>query len=133
MSKLIGVLIVLVAIWGFSKLVIFYGKTKLETEGPPKSQQAAAPVDPLPPLAPALEASFQQAKAGGAFAMKDWLAANQAFLRDPKKAAIELDYAQLLVRSDPAGAKRVYHAVKARTPADSPVFERVQKLGRLFE
>lgn len=133
MSKLIGFLILLTAIWGFSKLVIFYGKTKLETEGPPRSQQVAAPVDPLPALSPALEASLAQAKNGGASAMKDWLADNQAALRDPRKAAIELDYAQMLVRSDPAGAKRVFQAVKARTPAGSPVAERVQKLGKLFE
>jgi hypothetical protein len=65
--------------------------------------------------------------------MKEWLAANQSALRDPRRAAIELDYAQLLVRSDPAGARRIYQAVKARTAADSPVYDRVQKLGKLFD
>ena len=133
MSKLIGVLILVAVIWGFSQLVIFYGKTKLESEGPPKNQQVAAPADPVPPLPPALEASLQQAKAGGAGAVKDWLAANQPYLRDPRKAAIELDFARMLARSDPAGAKRVYLAVKARTPSDSPAYAKVQELAKLFE
>ena len=133
MSKLIAILILLVAIWGFSKLVALYDKTKLENEGAPKIRQVTNPEDSLPPLPPALENSLTQAKNGGAAAMKEWLAANQVALRDPRRAAIELDYAQMLVRGDPAGAKRVYLAVKARTSADSPVYERLQKLGRLFE
>jgi hypothetical protein len=133
MSKLIGILILVAGFWGFFKLMGLYNKTKIESEGPAKVQQAAAPADALPPLPPALEASLAQAKAGGADAMKDWLAANQPYLRDPRKAAIELDYARLLVRSDPAGAKRIYQAVKARTPADSPVAEQLKSLGRLFE
>lgn len=133
MSKLIAILILLAAIWGFSKLVSLYNKTKLENEGPPRVRQAVAPEDSLPPLPPALENSLGQARSGGSAAMKEWLAVNQAALRDPRRAAIELDYAQLLVRGDPAGAKRVYQAVKARTPPDSPVYERLQKLGRLFE
>ena len=133
MSKLIGILIIVAGFWGFFKILGVYNKTKLETDGPPKVQQVATPADALPPLSPAMEASLAQAKAGGADAMKDWLTANQPYLRDPRKAAIELDYARLLVRSDPAGAKRIYLAVKARTAADSPVYEQVKSLGRLFE
>jgi hypothetical protein len=133
MSKLFGVLILLVIIWGFSQLVIFYGKTKLESEGTPKTQQVAAPTDPVPPLPPALEASLQQAKTGGTDAVKEWLAANQPYLRDPRKAVVELDYARMLARSDPAGAKRVYLAVKERTPAGSPAYAKLRELAKLFE
>ena len=134
MSKLIGILIIVAGFWGFFKILGVYNKTKLETDGPPKvQQQAATPADSLPALSPAMEASLARAKAGGADAMKDWLAASQPYLTDPRKAAIELDYARLLVRSDPAGAKRIYQAVKARTPADSPVAEQVKSLGKLFE
>lgn len=133
MSKLIGVLIIVVGFYGFFQLLGLYNKTKLETDGPPKTQQAAAPANALPALSAPMEASLAQAKSQGADAMKDWLAANQASLRDPRKAAIELDYARLLVRSDPAGAKRLYQAVKARTPADSPVYDQVKSLGKLFE
>ena len=132
MSKLFGVLILMVVIWGFTKLVIFYGQTKIESEGPTKTHQVAV-VDPLPPLSPALENSLQLAKNGGTEAMKEWLAANQPYLRDPRKAAIELDFARMLARSDPAGAKRIFLAVKARTPADSPAYSRVQDLAKLFQ
>jgi hypothetical protein len=65
--------------------------------------------------------------------MREWLEEHQAALRDPRKAAIELDYAQLLVRSDPAGARRVYQLVRSRVPATSPVYDRVQKLAKLFD
>ena len=133
MSNIFGILIVLVVIWGVSNLVGFYNKTKVATEGPAKTQSAAPAADPLPPLPPALEASLAQARTGGVEGLRDWLGANQAVVRDPRRAAIELDYAQLLVRSDPAGARRIYQAVRARTAADSPVYDRVQKLGKLFD
>ena len=133
MSKLIGILIIVAGFWGFFQILSLYNKTKKETEGPAKVQQAAAPANALPALSAPLEASLAQAKSQGADAMKDWLAANQPYLRDPRKAAIELNYARMLVRSDPAGAKRIYQAVKARTTADSPVFDQVKSLGKLFE
>ena len=133
MSNIFTILIILVVVWGVSNLVGFYNKTKDSTEGAPRSQVVAPAADPLPPLPPALESSLAQARAGGVDGLKEWLAANQSVLRDPRRAAIELDYAQLLVRSDPAGARRIYQAVKARTGADSPVYDRVQKLGKLFD
>lgn len=133
MSNFFGILILLVVIWGVSNLVGFYNKTKVATEGPPRTQSTAPVADPLPPLTPALEASLAQARAGGVEGLRDWLSANQAGVRDPRRAAIELDYAQLLVRSDPAGARRIYQAVRSRTAADSPVYDRVQKLGKLFD
>ena len=133
MKNVFSILIILGVIWGVSKLIGFYDKTKIATEGPPRSQTVAPAPDPLPVLPPALETSLQQAQASGASGMRDWLEEHQAALRDPRKAAIELDYAQLLVRSDPAGARRIYQVVRARVPATSPVYDRVQKLAKLFD
>jgi hypothetical protein len=39
----------------------------------------------------------------------------------------------MLVRSNPAEARRVYAAVKARTPANSPLTLRLKQLSRTFE
>ncbi len=133
MKNVFTILIILSVVWGVSKLIGFYDKTKLATEGPPRNQVVAPAPEPLPALAPALEASLQQAQAAGASGMRDWLEEHQAVLRDPRKAAIELDYAQLLVRSDPVGARRIYQVVRARVPAGSPVYDRVQKLAKLFD
>jgi hypothetical protein len=133
MSNFIAILLILLAIWGVSNLVGFYNKTKVATDGPPRSQSATPAPDPLPALPPALEASLAQARAGGVEGLRDWLTTNQATVRDPRRAAIELDYAQLLVRSDPAGARRVFQGVRSRVTADSPVYDRVQKLAKLFD
>ena len=43
-----------------------------------------------------------------------------------------MDYAQMLVRSNPAEAKRVYEAVKARVGPDSLVYGRVKKMEKTF-
>jgi ABC-type nitrate/sulfonate/bicarbonate transport system substrate-binding protein len=48
-------------------------------------------------------------------------------------SAIQLDYAQMLVRANPAEARRLYAAVKARTPANSPLASRLKQLSRTFE
>ena len=136
MKALITILIVGGAIWGLSQLVHFYQKS---TANSIDHQRSAAPTastnpdDELPQLPPALEASLKQALAGGAGTMKDWLDANGPFLKDPRKAAIQLDYAQILALRDPAGAKRLYQEVKARNPTGAAVSGRLQKLSRLFE
>ncbi len=136
MKALITILIVGGAIWGLAQLVHFYQKSTANSIDHQRTATTAAPANPddeLPPLPPALEASLKQALAGGAGTMKDWLETNGSFLRDPRKAAIQLDYAQILARSDPAGARRLYQEVKARNPSGAAVSGRLQKLSRLFE
>jgi hypothetical protein len=53
--------------------------------------------------------------------------------RNPSKAWIELDYCTLIAREDPAEARRLFAAVKERTPASSPVWDRVKKLEKTYE
>jgi len=52
---------------------------------------------------------------------------------EPRLSAIQLDLAQMLVRNNPAEARRLYAAVKARTPAGSPLSSRIKQLSRTFE
>ena len=136
MKALITILIVGGAIWGLAQLVHFYQKSTANSIDHQRTVAPTAstnPDDELPQLPPALEASLKQALAGGSGTMKEWLDANGPFLRDPRKAAIQLDYAQILARSDPAGAKRLYLEVKGRNPSGAAVSGRLQKLSRLFE
>jgi hypothetical protein len=109
-----------------------YSKSrKAAGEPTTSSQPAAAPA--LPPLTPQMEAALAQAKAGGVDAFKVWLDRSGPYLQDPRKADIELDYVQMLARSNPAEARRKFAEVKARVTADSPVYERIKKLEKTFQ
>jgi len=134
MTKLITVLIIVVALYGGWRLFLYWEKVKNEQETA-KKQEAAAIVDPnsLPGLPRNLEASFQAAQRQGAPAMKQWLKNFGPMLQDPRKAWIELDYCALIAREDPAEARRLFAAVKERTPASSPVWDRVKKLEKTYE
>jgi hypothetical protein len=44
-----------------------------------------------------------------------------------------LDYCVMIARKDPQEARRVFAAVKQRTPASSPVAPRIRDLSRTFE
>ncbi len=89
--------------------------------------------EPLPGLSPPLEASLANATQAGPQALRQWLNQNGAWVPEPRLSAIQLDYAQLLVRTNPAEARRIYAAVKARTPANSPLASRLKQLSRTFE
>ena len=101
-----------------------------------RTRASAAPVvsdETLPPLAPPLEASLAHATQAGPQALRQWLNQNGAWVPEPRLSAIQLDYAQMLVRANPAEARRIYAAVKARTPANSPLASRLKQLSRTFE
>jgi hypothetical protein len=101
-----------------------------------KARENATPMvvdESLPSLSPPLEASLSNATQAGPQAIRQWLIQNGAWVPEPRLSAIQLDYAQMLVRSKPAQARRVYAAVKARTPANSPLTLRLKQLSRTFE
>ncbi len=101
-----------------------------------KARENATPMvvdESLPSLSPPLEASLANATQAGPQAIRQWLNQNGAWVPEPRLSAIQLDYAQMLVRSNPAEARRVYAAVKARTPANSPLTLRLKQLSRTFE
>ena len=88
--------------------------------------------DGLPGMDRKFEESLKAATDQGAPALKTWLEKYASHLQDPKLADIQLDYAVKVYHTNPAEAKRVYQAVKARTPTTSPIYNRVQKLGNTF-
>jgi hypothetical protein len=134
MTKLIAVLIIVVALFGGWQLFLYWEKVKNEDESARKAA-AAAVVDPtalagLPEkLRPTLEAAQKQ----GADGLKQWLKTYGASVQDPRRAWIELDYCVMIARDDPAEAKRVFAQVKERTPPSSPVWPRMKQLEKTYE
>lgn len=133
MKVLMVILLVLVAALGISQVVKVYQRSEAASSGRDKPVAAPQSIAEMYPLPPALEASLQAARAGGAQGMREWIGAHGGAVQDPRRADVELDFARLLVPGDPAGARRLYQSVKARTPPDSPVAPKVKELSRLFE
>lgn len=131
-------LFLLVATVGFGvyRISLIYRSIPTDEQARGNARETATPVvgdEPLPGLSPPLEASLANATQAGPQALRQWLNQNGAWVPEPRLSAIQLDYAQMLVRTNPAEARRVYAAVKARTPANSPLASRLKQLSRTFE
>ena len=131
-------LFLLVATVGFGvyRISLIYRSIPTDEQARGNARENATPMvvdESLPSLSPPLEASLAIATQAGPQAIRQWLNQNGAWVPEPRLSAIQLDYAQMLVRSNPAEARRVYAAVKARTPANSPLTLRLKQLSRTFE
>jgi len=131
-------LFLLVATVGFGvyRISLIYRSIPSDEQARGNARETATPVvgdEPLPGLSPPLEASLANATQAGPQALRQWLNQNGAWVPEPRFSAIQLDYAQMLVRTNPAEARRIYAAVKARTPANSPLASRLKQLSRTFE
>jgi hypothetical protein len=128
-KALIALLILLAAFWVVKQLSDKY--QSIERGQSPGHSQPTATV--LPGLPPSLEPSLEAARQKGAAGLRAWLANYRVHVRDPRLAAIELDYAVLLSHQDPSEASRIFRAVQKRTPPSSPVYERVKRLEKAFQ
>ena len=134
MSKVIGILIVLLLLLGAWQLQKFWTKFKKEEEGTKNPPAASAPAQSqLPGMPENLEASLAAAQTKGAPGIKAWLSLYRRAVRDPRLASIELDYVVLVANSNPAEAKKVFSEVKARVAPGSPVYPRIQSLEKTFQ
>ena len=135
MKVLIAILIAVGVIFVAWKLYDRWEETNREKE----LQQArvSAQLDPrsLSGMDQRLEPSLDQARQGGAKALREWLDKNSRspFLQDPRLASIELDYAVLLSAENPIEARKIFRRVKERIPTDSPLYPRIQQLQKTFE
>lgn len=134
MKTFIAIVLIVGAVVGgwqiYSYWVTVRGKQKTES-----SANAAPPVSnaQLPGLPPTLESTLDAAQRQGATGLRNFLARYNQAISDPRRAAIELDYAVLVAQKDPGEAKRVFAKVKQRTPVTSPVYERVKQLEKTYE
>ena len=135
MKAVIAILIVVGVAFGAYK-VWEYWDTMKESEG---KRQTVATVevspDKLTGLPQKLEPSLQEAQKGGAKTLKVWLDKTKpaGLVKDPRLASIELDYVLMITKDDPIEAKRIFHQVKDRTPADSPLLPRIKALEKTYE
>ena len=121
-------------LYGGWELFLYWEKVKNEEETKQKQDAAAMVIgDQLPGLPYKLEPSLQAARKQGAAGLKNWLKTYGQSVEDPRKAWIELDYCVAVAREDPAEARRVFAAVKERTPPSSPVWPRMKQLEKTYE
>jgi hypothetical protein len=133
MTKLISVFIIAVVIFCGYQLFLKWEAVKNEEET--KQKEAAAVLNPahLPGMPVQLEQSYQQVSQQGTAALRTWLKTYDSVLQDPRKAWIELDLCVALTREDPSEARRIFEAVKGRTPPDSPLQPRIKQLEKTYE
>jgi hypothetical protein len=134
MTKLIAIFFI--ALVGFVGCKVFqhYEAIKNQEETVQK-QEAAAIVrgDQLDGLPQGLSAGLQAAEEQGTAAVRTWYKTYGHLVQDPRKAWIELDIAVQMVREDPSEARRIFAAVKERTPPGSPVLPRIKQLQATLE
>ena len=138
MKALIAVVLVLGALWIAKQMYLTYRdveKHPANTEQSGNSQPAAAPSASasLPGLPASLEASLSAAEQRGATGLRNWLTNYRIYARDPRLAAIELDYVVLISHQDPGEARRIFKDVRDRTPTFSPIYDRVKRLEKSYQ
>lgn len=127
--KLLISLVLVLAVWWVGKTIYgeYKNKEKQESEASARAKSGVG-ADGLAGMNPQWEPSLQTARSQGATALRAWLDRYGPYVRDPKLADIQLDYAMMLGRQDPKQAQQIYAAVKRRTPQSSPIYPKVQKL-----
>lgn len=138
MRQLIGILLILAAIWGGRALYGYWEQVKARKEAedrgglpPPTPAQAGPSV--LAGVPANLEASLQAAQRQGAAGLKNWLKMYRPYVSDPRLASVELDYIVLISSSSPQEARQMFAAVKQRTATNSPVYSRVKQLEKTYQ
>ena len=135
MTKFLFILLIAAVAWGVYRVSQLYAKVDEKGNLRPETTAVATPnaEADIPPMTPTYEASLAQAKAGGASSVKAWLETYGGLVSEPRKSAIELDYAKMLILSNPAEARRIYLSVKAKNGPNSLLASRIKTLGHTFE
>ncbi len=131
MKALISIFIIVIVCLGAYKLWEYYDRVGREREATEAARNVSD--ESLAGLPSQLEPSLKKAKAEGPKALKQWLDTykRSPLVKDPRLAAIELDY--VLLVKDPVEARRVFAEVKKRTLPDSPLYPRIQALAKTYE
>ena len=134
MTKLISILIFLVLVLAGWKLIEYWQQADRDREQAMKQDAARlTALSQLPGMPHELQPSLEAAENQGAVALRNWLRMYDPYLQDPRKAWIELDYCVMIARKDPSEARRIFIAVRDRTPPSSPIWPRVQELKKCYE
>lgn len=137
MNKVITILLIAAGCWGVWSLRNFY--LAKQAENPDMDYGLKA--DKTPGIIPqqlqglhyTLEAPLDKATKGGAASLKKFIDAYRNSIKDPRLAWIELDYVSMLGMKDPAQARALFADVKKRTPTNSVIYPRIEKLAKVYE
>jgi hypothetical protein len=137
--KLFGLLLIIAALFGLKELHRYWEEVKArqeakdrgDTRAPAATATPAAPGG-MPGLPPSLEASLQEARSQSPAALKLWIEKYRLYVQDPRLASVELDYVVLIGGRNYLEAKKIFNAVKQRTPTNSPVYPRIQQLEKNY-
>jgi hypothetical protein len=134
MTKVIGVLIIILAIAGVWELWSYWDKISQDKDLAQKQAVATRVVgDQLDGMPKGLESTYSAAVKSGPAAVKTWLKRNIQSVQDPRRAWIELDYMVSIARDEPAEARKIFAEVKNRTPETSPVYGRIKELDYTYK
>jgi len=137
MNKLITILLIVGAGWGIWAVRNYY----LERQAQDPNMNYGNEPEKTPVIIPqqlagmhySLEMPLEQATKGGATSLKKFIDQYRGAIKDPRLAWIELDYVSMAALKDPAQARVVFAGVKKRTPTNSPIYWRVEKLAKVYE
>ncbi len=134
MSKIIGILIIVLVVYGCYEIYVVWDN--IDHDRDVKAKEAAANQvrgDQLPGMPDGLQPTYEMAQKNGAAGIRKWLKAYGAKVQDPRRAWIELDYVVEVSHEDPVEAKKVFEDVKGRIPESSPVYSRIRQLEKTYE
>ena len=133
MKPLIAILIVVGLIFGVWKVWDYWeqvNKEKAQVQEELANIENSSSYDGMPSQ---LQESFRKAEAKGPTAVKQWLDTYRHLVKDPRLAAIELDYVVSISREDPVTAKKMFADIKERIQPTSPLYKRIQALEKNYE
>jgi len=133
MRQFLGIVLICMAVLAGRGFYRHFTHFMGEQLPPAQSQATNNPGAVLPGMPASLESSFAAAEAQGPKTLRRWLDYYGMNIADPRRAAIELDYVVMVSGQDMAEARRVFAAVKARTPTNSPVHARIKRLEQAYE
>ena len=131
MTRLITVLIIVVVAfcaWHGYK----FAREEINKEDKEKVDTTPIRGDQLSGLPYRLDASYHNVKQDPE-TFRKWLKTYADQIEDPRRAWIELDFAVMITRENPAEAKQLFDQVKARTGPSSPVYPRVKELEKTYQ
>lgn len=133
MKVLIGILVVVGVIFGVWKIWDYWetvNKEKMAAHAAATQVEDSSNYEGMPYR---LEQPFVKARAAGTKSFKQWLDTYRPHIKDPRLAAIELDYIVAITREDPVEAKRMFAEVKKRIPPTEKLAKRIESLSKSYE
>ena len=136
MKALIGIFIALVIGMGGYRIYEHWEKVKERRVLDDRAARGAdINPDELPGMPWQLVVKLHDAQRGDAATLKRFIDSCKIFpdVKDPRLAWVEMDYVVKISATDPIEARKVFQAVKKRTPTDSPIYPRIKSLEKNYE